>query len=301
MSVYLKQFNNHQEYEQYINGSGAILPNVSICVDTPNEALYNPYCEETSVYEVVGVPTYPSEIKDNVASFNITFDYKKIDTNKKCQQTVTEDSDSITIECGQNNSTNDRIVSGTVDYYGTSISYQLTQKGKPIIDGHEYVDLGLPSGTKWSKMNIDVTSETYVGNYYKYGQGSSKYSKSQTDYSGTTNPLPRSVDTAAKVWGGQWHMPTKAQFEELTANTTYSYDGNGVKFTASNGNYIFFPFGGIYTANGSMTDYGTNGYYWSSTPNGKGYAYSFRVGNNFIKYVDSRGTNYGCNVRGVVG
>ena len=44
MAVYLKQFSTHSEYEQYINGSGAILPNVSICT-TENDVHYNPYVD----------------------------------------------------------------------------------------------------------------------------------------------------------------------------------------------------------------------------------------------------------------
>lgn len=41
MSIYLKKFENHTQYEQYINGSGAILPNVSICT-TEGDVHYNP-------------------------------------------------------------------------------------------------------------------------------------------------------------------------------------------------------------------------------------------------------------------
>jgi len=41
MAVYLKEFENHTQYENYINGSGAILPNVSICT-TEGEVHYNP-------------------------------------------------------------------------------------------------------------------------------------------------------------------------------------------------------------------------------------------------------------------
>lgn len=44
MAVYLKKFDTHSEYENYINGSGAILPNVSICEDT-KDVHYNPYVE----------------------------------------------------------------------------------------------------------------------------------------------------------------------------------------------------------------------------------------------------------------
>ena len=41
MSLFLKKFSTHSEYEQYINGSDAILPNVSICT-TEGDVHYNP-------------------------------------------------------------------------------------------------------------------------------------------------------------------------------------------------------------------------------------------------------------------
>ena len=31
---------------------------------------------------------------------------------------------------------------------------------------HEYVDLGLPTGTKWATMNVGASSETDYGNCY---------------------------------------------------------------------------------------------------------------------------------------
>ena len=43
MGKYLKEFETHAEYEAYINGSEAILPNVSICDDQINHVHYNPY------------------------------------------------------------------------------------------------------------------------------------------------------------------------------------------------------------------------------------------------------------------
>ena len=41
MAIYLKKFENHTQYENYINGSDAILPNVSICI-TEGDVHYNP-------------------------------------------------------------------------------------------------------------------------------------------------------------------------------------------------------------------------------------------------------------------
>lgn len=44
MAIYLKKFENHTQYDTYINGSGAILPNVSICT-TEGDVHYNPWVE----------------------------------------------------------------------------------------------------------------------------------------------------------------------------------------------------------------------------------------------------------------
>ena len=41
MSVNIKKFNTHSQYEYYITGSSAVLPNVSYCVDK-NETHFNP-------------------------------------------------------------------------------------------------------------------------------------------------------------------------------------------------------------------------------------------------------------------
>ena len=221
MAIYLKKFENHTQYENYINGSGAILPNVSICT-TEGDVHYNPY-----------------------------------------------------------------------DPY----------------NGHDYVDLGLPSGTKWATMNIGVSSETDYGNYYQYGKGAEQYAvtSGDSDYSGTENPLAASADTAVQVWGGQWHMPTQTQFMELTANTTYEWvtdfndSGiNGYKFTSKTDStkYAFFPAGGnLYY--GSNPNLGISGGYWSSTPtNGNAYCLYFNSSN---KSVSGNLRDSGISVRGVVG
>lgn len=142
-----------------------------------------------------------------------------------------------------------------------------------LYNGHAYVDLGLPSGTKWATMNVGATSETDYGNYYQYGKGASQYAATSgdSDYSGTENPLAASADTAAQVWRGSWHMPTRAQMEELTANTTYQwvtdYKGSGVKggtFTATNGAVLFLPAAGGWEF-GDQFGVGS-GNYWSSSP-----------------------------------
>ena len=170
---------------------------------------------------------------------------------------------------------------------------------------HEYVDLGLPSGTKWATMNVGASSETDYGNYYQYGKGAAQYT-ADLPYRGIEDPLDSSVDTATQVWGGSWHMPTKAQMEELVANTTYEWVTNyknsginGCTFTATNGAVLFFPAAG-YWYNGSENTVGGCGEYWCSSPDDRNYA-RFLEFNNSRKgvYISNRAS--GMSVRPVVG
>ena len=145
-----------------------------------------------------------------------------------------------------------------------------TQLENEQAEQEEYVDLGLPSGTLWAKYNVGASRETECGNYYTYGSGINTYDSSQSSYYlGAENPLPISVDTAAQSWGTQWRTPTKEQFEELLANTTcdiVTIDGiEGIKLTANNGKYLFFPGSGWWSGSNYMgaDDFS---YYWSSTP-----------------------------------
>lgn len=174
--------------------------------------------------------------------------------------------------------------------------------------GHEYVDLGLPSGTKWATMNVGASSETDYGNYYQYGKGAAQYATTSGDsnYSGTEDPLYSSADTAVQVWGGSWHMPTRAQMEELTANTTYKWvtnykdsGKNGGTFTATNGAVLFLPAGG-YWFNGSKNSVGDYGFCWGSSPDGSNRACLLHFANGYEDvFTDDR--KYGFAVRPVVG
>ena len=138
---------------------------------------------------------------------------------------------------------------------------------------YEAVDLGLPSGTKWAKFNIGATSETDYGDVFAWGatepyivgrDNTNNYSSSKA--STIQHDLLPYEDAATILWGSGWRMPTKAQFEELIANTTNEWvtinSINGRKITASNGNYIFIPSAG--DVNGaSLDNRGRNGYYWT--------------------------------------
>lgn len=174
----------------------------------------------------------------------------------------------------------------------------------PMINEHEYVDLGLPSGTLWATMNVGASSETDYGNYYMYGMGSKTYDSTDTPYAGAESPLLSNRDTASVIWGGGWHMPNQAQLQELTANTTYQwitdYQGSGINgglFTAQNGNSVFFPAAGVWS-NGSQNNVGGYGGYWSSSPTGSNNAYNLGFNDGF-NGVNSVSRKNGYSVRPV--
>lgn len=183
----------------------------------------------------------------------------------------------------------------------------LQLSGKPSGNPkYEYVDLGLPSGTLWATMNVGANSPTEYGNYYKYGKGSKTYDNADGSYQGTEVPLDLSKDTARQVCGGDWHMPTKEQQQELIDETTYTwvtdYNGSGVNgglFTAQNGNFVFFPAGGCWFQ-GGQNDVGSIGFYWSSTRFGTANAYYLYVADG-RKGVSDYYRYAGSSIRPVIG
>ena len=55
------------------------------------------------------------------------------------------------------------------------------------LNGHEYVDLGLPSRTLWATMNVGATSPEGYGNYYAWGEAKTKTEQGKAnDYSEET-------------------------------------------------------------------------------------------------------------------
>lgn len=112
------------------------------------------------------------------------------------------------------------------------------------INGHEYVDLGLPSGVLWSKFDYGSSSETSAGGTYTWYSGIEKYNPdiSNSNFDGRT-VLELQDDIVNKNWGGNWCIPTKEQFKELIkycsisgSDSTnknyreYSRQGNSIKF-----------------------------------------------------------------------
>ena len=153
-----------------------------------------------------------------------------------------------------------------------------------IINGHEYVDLGL--SVKWATCNVGATKPEEYGGYYAWGEteekdnynwstykwfnGSYKKYCTRTVFGTVDNKthLDPEDDVAHVKWGGSWRMPTKAELYELLNNCTWTWttqnDVNGYKVTGPNGNSIFLPAAG-YRDGTSLSDCGSNGSYWSGS------------------------------------
>ena len=175
------------------------------------------------------------------------------------------------------------IVIGGGGYYFINERIQYV-KTHGTIKGHEYVDLGLPSGLKWATCNVGANKPEDYGNYYAWGETAtkSKYTEdnsltywhsisslqSQGIIDGNSN-LTTQHDAATANWGGSWRMPTYDEQEELLNNCTWEWTTqngvNGHKVTGTNGNSIFLPAAGR-RCGSSLDSDGDFGYYWSSTP-----------------------------------
>lgn len=138
-------------------------------------------------------------------------------------------------------------------------------------NGHEYVDLGLPSGLKWATCNVGATKPEEYGDYYAWGEIKPKQRYDIDNYTYKSNPetLPLSADAANVNWGGSWRMPTLAEQDELRNHCTWEWTTlNGEKgykvISKKNGNSIFLPAAG-YRYNSLLSNAGSNGLYWLSS------------------------------------
>ena len=137
-----------------------------------------------------------------------------------------------------------------------------------LINGHEYVDLGLPSGLLWATCNVGAETPEGYGDYYGWGclnpdSNGDTYRKNINDISGNSD-----YDVSTLNWGSEWRMPRIGEFDELQNNCTWTWttqnDVDGYKVTGPNGNSIFLPACG-YNNGSSFLDVGT-GFYWTSAP-----------------------------------
>lgn len=161
------------------------------------------------------------------------------------------------------------------------------------VDGYSYVDLALPSGTKWATYNVGATKYDEYGDYFAWGDTKSmevynwdNYKwckgnyKSMTkyctdDYYGTIDNmevLEPGDDAATANWGTAWRMPVEKEFIELQNECywqwTDDFNGTGIAgqvgISKRNGNVIFLPAAGERDDNNKYF-WNSRGEYWSSS------------------------------------
>lgn len=159
-------------------------------------------------------------------------------------------------------------------------------------NGHEYVDLGLPSGILWATMNIGASTPEEAGDGFAWGETVAKSEFTYENYNPIYNErywfeLQISDDAAHANWGGSWRMPTKEEFEELIDNCTRATNGAGVTFTSKiNGKSIFFPY------NYKIDDYPTCAM-WTSTNTQNKYVWSYITFHDYNLIYSDRHDGFG--------
>ncbi len=272
--------------------------------------------------------------ESNVKSLSVTPEVGVCYSKFNSVPTIDDDSLSLGSELKSYTFSLSSLISGTTYYFRTyvklanAVFYGDVASAKTlgtapvdnskIIDGHWFVDLGLPSGLLWAETNIGAETAADDGNYYAWGETSTKSTYSDSNYfdsnyttysaSGKTT-LEKQHDAAYVNWGDSCCMPTSDEFGELLDNCTWEWTSktnssgssiDGYEVTSvKNGNSIFLPASG-YRWSGDLNYYGLHGFYWSSTldsGNSKDayYLYFYNGGYGQSNFVRADG----CSVRPV--
>ncbi len=198
---------------------------------------------------------------------------------------------------GKDATTVDAMISYKTQARGNAYYMEVNWDGSNLYFSNEFcpdgnhphiIDLGLPSGTKWSCCNLGANIPTEGGDFYAWGETATKsyfakynykwYSGGDehniTKYCGNSSfgtvdnrtELEPEDDAAYVNWGPEWRTPALRQLYELKNNCTAkwtSVNGTGgfLFKSTTNGKAIFLPAAG-YPKNG-VQDVGSEGFYWT--------------------------------------
>lgn len=205
-----------------------------------------------------------------------------------------------------------------------------------IIGGHEYVDLGLPSGTLWATCNVGATSPYEKGQYFAWGEVEPRGDFSWDSYkffegyevdpnNGEwavlenigTDICGTEYDAARHQWGNGWRLPNEQERYELcmlcwTNGSTVEKGVRGVRLHGPNEHSIFLPICGFGLWYGESDPFhNTSAAYWTGSEEPE-YGYNGRpiepsnVAKSFAVERDAGFTGatslkaYGLNIRAVV-
>ncbi len=204
-----------------------------------------------------------------------------------------------------------------------------------IIGGHEYVDLGLPSGTLWATYNVGATSPYEKGDYFAWGEVEPREDFSWESYKfyegwevdpnngewAVLKDIGNDIsgteyDAARHQWGNGWRLPNEQERYELRMlcwNNGLSEENGirGVRIYGLNEHSIFLPICGFGMWYGMEDPFNNNdGAYWTGVEEPE-YGYNGRSiePSNVAKslLVDLSGFTsaaslkaYGLNIRAVI-
>ena len=213
-----------------------------------------------------------------------------------------------------------------------AISAQVTDNSQ-VINGHRFVDLGLPDGLLWAETNIGADGPGDQGLFFAWGEiegsdmksfdrntykfwNKSAVAENDIDYTKYNSldkktALDKEDDAAYVRWGAPCRMPTVFDFYELTDSdnctwewtdipTSFGSIGGWKVTSVRNGNYIYLPAWG-YVIFDDLKDEGGYGCYWSSNADDDGYYVYVLDFNDNLYGVDAPATErqIGCNIRPV--
>lgn len=238
---------------------------------------------------------YPFSEEYGTAVFSISDDGKTTSTQFTCYSVYYLENKPWVNGYTQVSVGDDIIAYGTVLLYNSSV-YETTEKqafiysingrieaeelnhggqsNSGVENGHEWVDMGLPSGIKWATCNVGASSNNEAGALYSWGEITTKDSFSWENYRFTVSGnsyeniklskyvtsykygtvdnkvnLELNDDVANVEWGGRWRMPNKEECEELLQYCTWEYwdtgiygKGGWILTSKINGNSLILPF-----------------------------------------------------------
>lgn len=132
----------------------------------------------------------------------------------------------------------------------------------------KYVDLGLPSGTKWYKANEEKVSDPRFALY--------------------------TYDEAVATFGDK--LPSMEQWQELVDECSWTFGSEGYRVVGPNGKSIYLPAIGGRNCAGSIGGVGYFGFYWSSTSDGSSRAWYLFFDSDDVK-MSFYSRCYGCSIR----
>lgn len=282
-NVEIYMFNNKESFDDTLNNSNGIEETFNI---TYKPYIINGYDQRMSLTTALGffTKTFSAYNSGILSGTPYCYNYCKVSPltySSSNTDVATVDSNGVVTAIGNGTTLIKVNFAGNEKYRPHEAQYTLTIDIPIVVDpepdyyltynGHKYVDLGLPSGRKWSVYNMGASAvneegddtyyyanttpsvsgnpaqeDIYVASADEYDRPETYSKYNDTDYKRT---LDMSDDVARVNWGGNWKIPSDDDFNELTSNTTAELVTNylgrgadGILFTSTtNGNTLFFP------------------------------------------------------------